>query len=72
MSKEVRIVYTEDEWDCEICGSSYEYSYQLFCGDKEFGVEANAYCTGSESSSLEDVLIAFLESEGYTVIREYN
>jgi hypothetical protein len=72
MSKEVRIVYTEDEWDCETCGSSYEQSYQLFCGDKEFGVEAKAHCTGSESSSLEDVLLAFLESEGYTVTREDN
>ena len=70
MSKEVRIVYTEDEYECDTCGSSYECSYQLFCGDKEFGVEANAYCTGSQSSSLEDVLIAFLESEGYTVYRK--
>jgi len=70
MSKEVRIIYTEDEYECDICGYSYELSYQLFCGDKEFGVEANAHCTGSESSSLEDVLLAFLESEGYTVYRK--
>ena len=70
MSKEVRIVYTEDEYECDTCGSSYELSYQLFCGDKEFGVEAIAHCTGSQSSSLEDVLIAFLESEGYTVYRK--
>jgi len=67
MSKEIKIVLTEDEWDCETCGSSWEQSYQLFCGDKEFGVEAIAHCTGSQRSTFEEVIVAFLESEGYTV-----
>jgi hypothetical protein len=70
MSKQIKIVYTEDEYDCDTCGSSWEQSYQLFCGDKEFGVAASAYCCGSQRSSLEDVLIEFLESEGYVIERE--
>lgn len=68
--KNIKLTYSTDEYDCEDCGGSYADSWLLECEGKMFGSIARAHCFGGEQHELSDVLLAFMESEGYTFERD--
>lgn len=66
-NKKITILYTTDSFDCDDCGGSYAESWQLIHDDKVYGEEARAHCFGQTSTSLENVLLEWLQDEGYII-----
>ena len=64
--KHITITYTTADHDCDTCGSSYAESYILECNGKTYGEKATAHCFGNTEFTLDQVLIMFLEDNGYT------
>jgi hypothetical protein len=69
-NKEITILHTTDDFDCDDCGGSYAESWQLIHGDKVYGERARAHCFGETSTQLGDVLLEFLQDEGYVISNE--
>jgi hypothetical protein len=50
--KRITIIESSDAYDCETCGCSYSYSWQIQLGKFRAGVPASASCFGGNETDL--------------------
>jgi len=67
------IVYMEDSWDCETCGSDYASGYQIFLDDV-LVVDKHpiAYCYNGSSYDDSEAYKDILELEGIKITESYS
>ncbi len=67
------IVYMEDSWDCETCGSDYASGYQIFLDDV-LVVDKHpiAYCYNGSSYDDSESYKDILELEGIKITESYS
>ena len=71
MSKEIKVIKTEDEHDCKICGYSYVISYQIkYNNNKGYGEIASVQCYHENATKLAHAYELFLIDQGYSIKRE--
>jgi transposase-like protein len=68
--KRIKIIRTEDEYECDTCGWDWQESYQVEYDGKLYGNEAHATCFGAENTSLADALLLFIQDQGFDVEHE--
>jgi hypothetical protein len=65
--KRIKIIHTEDEYECDTCGWDWQESYQVEYEGKLYGNEAHASCFGAENTSMADALLLFIQAQGFEV-----
>lgn len=77
MSFNVKVEYTEDEYDCDTCGCNYAHSCLLTATDSAgrvvftYGGEAVASCFGNTEYTDTECFTAFIEWLGHRVEDPY-
>lgn len=67
------IVYMEDSWDCETCGSDYASGYQIFCDDVlVVDKQPIAHCYNGSSYDTSEAYKDILELEGIKITEIYS